>query len=89
MVHGTVKHGQKGQQTKGNVNPDPHNKSEDPGLPSTTHGDLPAASTLSLSKSKAVRINLKPKISIRKNIFSAQQHGFTHKNLALLKPLRI
>ena len=62
-VRGTVKHGQKGEHAKGNVHPDPHKKSEDPGLPSTTHGDLPAASALpALSKSKAVRIKLKPKI---------------------------
>ena len=61
-VCGTVKHGQKGEYAKDNVNPDPHKKSEDPGLPSTTHGDLSAASALPLSKSKAVHINLKPKI---------------------------
>ena len=61
-VRGTVKHGQKGEHAKDNVNPDPHKKSEDPGLPSTTHGDLSAASALPLSKSKAVHINLKPKI---------------------------
>ena len=61
-VRGTVKHGQKGEHAKGNVHPDPHKKSKDPGLPSTTHGDLPAASALSLSKSKSVRIKLKPKV---------------------------
>ena len=61
-VRPTVKHGQKGEHAKGNVHPDPHKKSEDPGLPSTTHGDLPAASALPLSKSKAVRIKLKPKV---------------------------
>ena len=61
-VRPTVKHGQKGEHAKGNVHPDPHKKSKDPGLPSTTHGDLPAASALPLSKSKAVHINLKPKI---------------------------
>ena len=53
---------QKREHAKSNINPDPHIKPEDPGLPFMTRGDLPAASAPSLSKSKVASINLKPKI---------------------------